>query len=420
MNRSNGRYYGWNIVAASTLITLLTVGMRMGIGPFFIPLVNDLGISRTTLGSIVAAGMLAYGVGMPLAGHLAQTRGSRFTLLLGGSIVTVSIIWTILTSTVFGFFMSFGLLLSLGFAFTSPVALTPVISRWFIRQRGKALFYLSTGSMAGIAVLTPLLTFAIEQLGWRGTLLAFNGIFLLLLIPMALFIMREQPPVGADAAPDQQGAAATPSAAPLAELRSAEALRTSYFWKIAAGLFACGFSMNLLGTQGVPMLIDHGFSPMVASYGIGLVGLVAIAGTVILGQLADRVPRRLLLTLVYSIRAIGFIGLLLAAQRWQLYGVAIIAGVVWAGNMALSSAILADIYGIRMVGVLYGWSYLGHQVGATISSWLGGWGYEQFGTHWISFGSAALVLILAGIISIRLPASQQDVPAVHPQQARMA
>ncbi|HEX5514473.1 MAG TPA: MFS transporter, partial [Gammaproteobacteria bacterium] len=184
-------YFGWNIVAAATLITLLTVGMRMGIGPFFIPIAESLALSRTLLATIVAVGMLAYGVGMPIAGHLAQTYGSRFVLILGTVLVVIASIWTVRASHPFSFFLAFGVLLSLGFSFTSPVALTPMISRWFTRRRGMALFFLSTGSMAGIAIMTPLLTFAIERLGWRDTILWFAVIFVLLVVPAALLIIRD-------------------------------------------------------------------------------------------------------------------------------------------------------------------------------------------------------------------------------------
>jgi len=64
---------------------------------------------------------------------------------------------------------------------------------------------------------------------------------------------------------------------------------------------------------------------------------------------------------------------------------------------------------VKLVGVLYGWTYLGHQVGGMLSSWLGGWAYETFGTHWISFGSAAVLLLIAGWLSLRLPLPGQCV-----------
>jgi MFS family permease len=284
-------YFGWNIVAAASLLTLLTVGMRMGIGPFFLPMAEDLGFSRSLLAGIVAVGMLCYGLGMPLAAHLVARYGTRFVLLLGTVLVVASAIWTVMARSPASFLLAFGVLMSIGLAFTGPVALTPVISRWFSRQRGMALFFLSTGAMAGIAVMTPVFAFAIESVGWQTTLLGFAGAFTVVTVPIALFVIRDTAPPHAD----------------------------------------------LVGTH------------------------------------------------------------------WELYAAATIGGIVWAGSIALSSAILADVYGLRLVGILYGWAYLGHQIGGMISSWLGGWGYETFGTHWVAFGAAGALLLVAASVSLKLP-----------------
>lgn len=403
--RTGGWYFGWTIVAAATVLTLLTVGMRMGIGPFFLPMAEDLGFSRSLLASIIAIGMLCYGLGMPMAGYLVGKYGTRPVLLLGTAIVVASTIWTVSAREPWSFFLAFGVLMSLGLAFTSPVALTPVISRWFTRQRGMALFFLSTGSMAGIAVMTPVLTYAIETVGWQNTLLGFAAVFTLVIVPTALFVIRDDAPAHTDLLPDQIAALAATSAAPAsAPLKIRQAIRTSTFWKIVLGLFTCGFSMNLLGTHGVPMLMDHGYDAITSSLGIGLIGLVAIFGTLILGRLSDIVPRRNILAIIYFIRGLGFFALLVVGTHWELYAAATVGGLVWAGSIALSSAILADVYGVRLVGVLYGWAYLSHQVGAMISSWLGGWGYETFGTHWVAFGSAGVILLIAAAVSMRLPA----------------
>ena len=402
---SGGWYFGWNIVGAATALTLLTVGLRMGIGPFFLPMAESLGFTRSTLSGIVAIGMLCYGLGMPLAGYLVSTQGTRFVLLLGAAIVVASSIWTVFASGPIEFLLSFGVALSIGLAFTSPVALTPVISRWFTRQRGMALFFLSTGSMAGIALMTPTLTFAITAVGWKETLLGFAVLFAVLTVPVALFVMRDEAPEHTDLLPHQivpRTAGAKPAARQSApNVRGA--LRTLPFWQVALGLFACGFSMNLLGTHGVPMLMDHGFDATTSSLGIGLIGLVAIFSTLVLGRLSDQVERRNILAAIYLVRGLGFFALVMVGAHWELYAAATIGGVVWAGSVALSSAILADVYGIRLVGVLYGLAYLGHQVGGMISSWLGGWAFETFGTHWVAFGSAGVLLLAAALISLRLP-----------------
>ena len=400
--RASRWYYGWNIVAAAGFLTLLTVGMRMSIGPFFLPMARDLGFSRSMLAGIIAIGMLFYGIAMPLAAHLAVRRGTRFVLLTGTAIVIAATVWTANARSPFTFLLAFGVLMSTGLAFTGPVALTPVISRWFSRRRGMALFFLSTGSMAGIAVMTPALTFAIGRAGWQSTLLGFAGVFAAVAIPIAVFVIRDKAPAHADLLPDQIAAASAQPSTP-EPLDFAGAVRTAPFWKICVGLFTCGFSMNLLGTHGVPMLMDHGFDATTSSFGIGLIGITAIFGTLLLGRVADRLPRRHILAAIYFIRGLGFFALLLAGTQWELYVSAGIGGLVWAGSVAVSSAILADVYGVRLVGILYGWAFFVHQIGAMIGSWLGGWGYETFGTHAIAFGSAGALLVLASTISLRLP-----------------
>ncbi|HEY8355941.1 MAG TPA: MFS transporter [Ramlibacter sp.] len=396
-------YFGWNIVAAAAFLTLLSVGMRLGIGPFFLPMAQDLGFSRSLLATIVAVGMLCYGLAMPVAGLLVARYGTRFVLLLGTAIVVGATVWTANARTPTAFLLSFGVLMSAGLGFTSPVALTPVISRWFTRQRGMALFFLSTGSMAGMAAMTPVFTWAIANWGWRATLLGYAGIFTVFTLLAAWLVIRDDAPAHTDLLPDEiaaERASTTPAAQ---SLPLAGALHTVPFWKIFAGLFACGFSMNLLGTHGMPMLMDHGFDATTSSLGIGLIGFVAIFGTVVLGRMSDRLPRRNILATIYLIRGLGFFALVLVGTHWELYIAATIGGLVWAGSIAMSSAILADIYGVRLVGVLYGLAYLGHQIGGMISSWLGGWGYETFGTHWVAFGASGVLLLGAAVVAMQLP-----------------
>jgi len=396
-------YFGWNIVAAASMVTLLTVGMRLGIGPFFIPMAEDLGFSRTLLASIVAVGMLFYGIGMPVAGMLVARYGTRFVLLAGTAIVLVSVIWATMARSPWSFMMSFGVLMSVGLAFTSPVALTPVISRWFTRQRGMALFFLSTGSMAGIAVMTPVLTWSIESFGWQSTLMGFAIIFALLTVPTAIFVIHDEAPENSDLLPSQINAENKKRAAAVSAMTFAQAVRTVVFWKICLGLFACGFSMNLLGTHGMPMLMDHGYDSATSALGISIIGIVAILGTLVLGRLADKLERRSILAVIYFVRGLGFFALVMVGTHVELFAASAIGGLVWAGSIAMSSAILADAYGVRLVGILYGLAYLGHQFGATFSSWMGGWGYEAFGTHWVAFGMSGGLLIMAGLIAMTLP-----------------
>ena len=387
-------YFGWNIVIAAALLTLLSSGLRMSMGVFFLPIANDLQFSRSTLSSIIAIGMLFSGIAMPIAGYLVSKFGTRFVLLLGSLIIIISSVWAANINDYWNFLLSFGIALSFGTSFVGSVSFTPIVVRWFSKHRGLALFILSSGSMAGIAVMLPVFAYFIPLYGWQTTLIAFSLFFMLLALPIALFIMKDKQ---SDIDTTENSQNIRP------EMTLTQVLKTRPFWLLSFGLFTCGFSMNLLGTHGVPMLMDHGFDSITSSTGLGLIGLVAIFSTLVLGYISDIVPRKFVLAMIYFVRGIGFIALVIAATQWQLYTIALLGGLVWAGALSLSSAISADIYGVKIVGLLSGLTYLGHQIGAMIGSWLGGWAYDMWHNHFIAFGVASALLLLAALCTCFLP-----------------
>lgn len=387
-------YFGWNIVIAAAFLTLLSSGLRMSMGGFFLPIANDLHFSRSALSSIIAIGMLFSGIAMPIAGYLVNKYSTRFVLLLGSIIIIISTVWAANVNGYWNFFLSFGVALSFGTSFVGSVSFTPIVVRWFSKHRGLALFILSSGSMAGIAVMLPVFAYFIPLYGWQTTLVGFSLFFMLLALPIAIFIMKD----------NHIETATTEVQENLKNVITLkQVLKTRPFWLLSFGLFTCGFSMNLLGTHGVPMLIDHGFDAITSSSGIGLIGLVAIFSTLVLGIISDIVQRKLVLAMIFLVRGLGFIALVIASTKWQLYGIALVGGLVWAGALSLSSAISADIYGVNIVGLLSGLTYLGHQIGAMVGSWLGGWAYDNWHTHYIAFGAASVLLLMAAFGSCFLP-----------------
>ena len=397
-------YYGWYIAITASMISLMTSGFRMGIGPFVRPIISDLGMSRTDLAFILAVSSIVYGIAMVLAGVLLRYFNTRIVLISGVVLDCLAIFGAVNSHGMLQFLLTFGILLSFGLAFTSQVTLTPIISRWFVYQKGKALFLLSTGSMAGLAVMTPLETTLIGYVGWQKTLTVVGLLLIAIIVPVAIFVFRENVPEGADGGSTKgRYMSSVKPVLMQPDLTWKDALKTRAYWQIAGGFFVCGFSMNLMGTNAVPMLIDHHFAATTASYGVGMIGMAAIIGTFILGAIADRYPRKNFLALMYLIRGFGFFGLVFASTSWQLYLLAATAGLVWAGSAAMSSAILSDLFGTGLVGLLFGSVYFVHQVGGAIGSFLGGWGYEKFGTHLVSFGLATVLLIFAAWVSYSLP-----------------
>lgn len=399
--RFSGIDHAWHIMIAAAVVSLLTVGTRFATGPFVAPILADLGLSHTQFSTIVSISLLLFGLGMPISGRLADLYGGRLVLTVGGAVLSLSLAISAWTDSPTVFAIAFGGISSIGFAATSHVTLSAVIGRWFVKRRGLAMTALSSGGMGGIALMTPLSSVLIQQMGWRATLVTF-AVIILALIAFAALVMGASPPgeSGADTSAGSRRAISPP-----AESWTA-ALTTAPFWLLAASFFTCGFSMSVLGTHGVPMLEHHGFPTMTASFGIGLIGFVSIFGSLALGIASDRVGRQVFLALIYGVRGIGFLGLIVAGQVWELYAVTALGGLVWAGSSALTSALVADTYGPRNVGILFGLIFLSHQVGGSIGSFLGGWGFDSFGTYSQTFILTAFLLFTGAYISWRVPRPQ--------------
>lgn len=409
-NRMKKLYFGWYIVIAGSVMVILTMGMRMGIGPFVEPMMADLDFSRTALSSVIAVGMIFYGIGMPVAAYFYAHFHAKGMLLIGLVILIISIIGTITMTNYWLFMLFYGVLMSIGLACLSNIALSALISKWFIRQRGKALFYLSTGGMAGLAIMTPFSSWLIVLTDWKMTLILIAVMFSVLVIPMALFIIKENAPDGADLIPGQTLANKINFDSGVTILNS---MKTRPFRQIVIGLFACGFGMNLLGSHGVPMLVSHGFKTQTASFGIGMIGFVAIFGSLFLAQLADKYPRKNLLFIVYFVRGLGFIFLVLSTSSLHLFTVALCCGLVWSGSIAMSTASLGDYYGLKLLGPLNAWAFfIGHQIGGAFGSFFGGWIYETYDTYVVSFVTAGTLCIIASIVCVVLPTTYSVKPKI--------
>src|SRR5262249_921229 len=158
--------------------------------------------------------------------------------------------------------------------------------------------------------LVPAVTWLIITTGWRTTYMLIAAGILVVMLPLSLWVVRDSPE-SMGLHPD--GGALKPGApAPSAErVTATEALQTLAFWQLAGSFFTCGFSMSLLSAHGVPMLTDHGYTPMFASWVIAVLGGSSIGFTVMLGALSDRLGRRPVLAAIYAGRVFIFAGFFL-------------------------------------------------------------------------------------------------------------
>ena len=180
------------------------------------------------------------------------------------------------------------------------------------------------------------------------------------------------------------------------------------FWQLAGSFFTCGFSMSLLSAHGIPMLTDHGYTPMFASWALGVLGGSSIGFTVMLGALSDRFGRRPVLATIYAGRVLIFAGFFLIRDNpVAILAVAVLGGITMAGTGSMTSALTADIYGRFSVSSVFGLIFLVHQTGAAIGSSLAGVLFETTGGYGAAFAAG-----------VRLPGGRSDRGPQHRQGTR--
>jgi MFS family permease len=395
-------FYGWWIVAAFSVTTFMSTGVRHAVGPFLKPIVADLGIDRASFSIVIALSLFLYGVFMPLAGMALDRFSVRVVTSAGTILLVLSLVLTAMVRNFWEFAAVYGVLVPLGLAGTGPVIASGVVARWFNKRRGTALSVLGSASMTGMSLLVPAITWLIISRGWRMTYVVIGAVILVVVMPLCLWVFRDSPEsIGlmADGAPVKPGA----TTGPIERVTAREALQTLAFWQLACSFFTCGFSMSLLSAHGIPMLTDHGYSPMFASWAMGVLGGSSIGFTVMLGALSDRLGRRPVLASIYAGRVLIFTGFFLIRDNpVALLAVAVVGGITMAGTGSMTSALTADIYGRFSVSSVFGLIFLVHQTGSALGSSLAGVLFETTGGYGAAYAVACALLVGASILALNI------------------
>src|SRR3989442_4658406 len=159
-------FYGWWVVAAFSVTTFISTGIRHAVGPFLKPMVADLHLDRASFSLVIAVSLFLYGVFMPIAGMLLDRFSVRVVSSVGTLLLVISLVLTAMVRNLWEFAAVYGVLVPLGLAGTGPVIASGVVARGFSKRRGPALSLLRSGSMTRISPPLPPLTWLILTPRW--------------------------------------------------------------------------------------------------------------------------------------------------------------------------------------------------------------------------------------------------------------
>ena len=358
------------VIVAGCAIAAIGFGARSALGLFLEPMTSARGWSRETFGLALALQNLFWGIGLPIAGMLADRIGASRVIVVGAVIYALGL-WGMGSVQSAGLLHLFaGAFAGLGIAFSAfSLALAAMVK---VVPPGRRTFILGLGTAAGSfgqVVFSPLSQGMIGYAGWAGALTAL-ALIVLGMIPLALALPRG-------------GTAGAPGAI---EQSLVEALREARAHRgyvlLTTGFFVCGFHVAFITVHFPAYLRDLGLDPAIGAWALSLIGLCNIGGSLLAGLAGQRWSKRLGLSTIYTARAAAILALLLLPKTpFFVLAFAAVMGVLWLSTVPLTTGIIAQVFGVRYMATLFGIVFLSHQLGSFIGVWLGGLLYDRTGSY---------------------------------------
>jgi predicted MFS family arabinose efflux permease len=405
---SSRRHYAWLIVLVTFVTLITTAGFRATPGVLIVPLQDEFGWSRGTISVAISIGLVLFGLTAPFSAALMERFGVRRVMLIalvtiatGASLTTVmnapwqlDLLWGVVVGSATG-------------AVSVPLAAT-VANRWFESRRGLVTGILTASNASGQMVFLPALAWLATTYGWRYAAVAVATVAMVIVLPIVALFVRDRPqslglePYGAtEPVP-------VPERSPRPFRPAIDGLllgvHSRAFWLLVATFFICGLSTNgLVGTHLIPAAIDHHMSAVTGASLLALMGLFDVIGTTCSGWLTDRIDPRRLLAWYYALRGLAIVALPWAfGSGYALVVFAVFYGLDWVATVPPTVMLTADRFGRERVGIVFGWIYASHQLGAAFAAWAGGAMRTWLGTYNYSFVSAGVLCLLAAGLSLRI------------------
>jgi len=410
--RTQGVHRAW-IVAAITMGALIAAAaFRSSTGALIEPLEEDFGWSRSTTSGAVSLNLIVYGLTAPFAAALMERFGIRRVVTASLALVALGSGLTLLMTSPWQLWLLWGGAVGIGTGSLALVFGAIVANRWFIERRGLVVGVFSAASSTGQLIFLPVIAQLADGPGWRWAAGLVAG-FALLLVPLVWLLLRDHPadvgttPYGAPPGWTPPPATAATGAATLALSTLRDCLGSRTFWILVVTFWVCGWSTNgLIGTHFIPAAHDHGMPETTSAGLLALIGIFDIIGTVASGWLTDRVDSRYLLFMYYFLRGLSLLvvpGLLASVVHPSLFVFVLFYGLDWVATVPPTVALCRQHFGVEKAGVVFGWVFASHMVGAGVAATYAGWVREVQGDYFVAWMTAGGMCLAAAVLCMMIP-----------------
>ncbi|SIP97260.1 Sugar phosphate permease [Rhizobium sp. RU35A] len=413
-------HYGW-VVAATTFLTMLATAGAMGsAGVMIQPLHQEFGWDIAEISTAMAVRLVLFGLLGPFAAAFMNHFGVRQVVATALSLIFAGIVASMFMTKVWQLLLLWGVVVGVGTGMTALVLGATVATRWFSKRRGLVVGLMTASNATGQLVFLPILAALTEAYGWRAALtLSVTVIAAAMLLVLAL--MRDHP-ADLGLAPYGETQVTKPVrqdhkllatlASPLITLKSVS--NNPVFWALFGTFFVCGLSTNgLIQTHWISICGDFGMAAVTAAGTLAVIGMFDFVGTIFAGWLSDRFDNRVLLFWFYGLRGLSLIYLSFSGfSVIELSVFAVFYGLDWVATVPPTVKLAAENFGREKAGLVFGWVFTGHQIGAATAAFGAGYFRSDFDTYMPALQIAGVMCILAALVVMLLkkPARPQPLP----------
>ena len=365
------------VIIGGGVLLLISFGIRHSFGLYLLPITKHLNAGREIFGFAAALQVLMIGIGSPLFGALSDKFGSGKASFLGITLLILGLAWMANVQTSFDI-IGAQALYGLGAAGCGTAVVLGAVGRSVkVENRTLSLGIVMAAGSFGQFALVPFTGYLIELVSWSQSLVYLSFIASIMIIfSFALNFSSKSE------------SSKTGSQQTIKEALK-EAFQSKSFNLLTLGFFVCGFHVTFVAVHFPAFIEDENLPFWVGGWALALIGLFNIVGTIYFGYLGDRLSKKNLLALLYSLRSLLFlVFIFLPKTELTVLLFACVLGILWLSTVPLTSGIITVVFGPYYMSMLYGIAFFSHQIGSFLGSWLGGRLFDAYGSYdivwWIS------------------------------------
>jgi len=388
-------------LVSACAIVIISLGIRQTFGMFYFDFSTDLGITLSQFGFSLGLQMFLWGAFAPLFGVITDKYGGHIAVFLGFIFYLAGILMLASEyNTGIYFVTGIGILIGVALGGTAISIPVSVVAKHFSQSnRTLAIGIVTAAGSFGYFVSPVFTKYSLVEYGWENTLLFFALLIIVGLI-LAFFLTTPKNVVGGKVDDDQTAMEALK-----------EAFNNKSYIYLTLGFFVCGWHIALVATH-IPVYInDRGLPEWCTVTILSMIGLFNIIGTLTSGYLAQRLSKKLILSVIYLARGlviIIFIFLPPSPIIAVFFGIAF--GFLWLSTVPPTMGLVGFIFGTKYIGLLYGVVFLSHQVGSFLGAYLGGVFHDLYGSYDYAWYISIVLSVFAGLIHL---------PIIEKQVARL-